>query len=143
LSGGCVEFALTKRARRVAVGKFQRGIEGAGRNRRASGAPAAGPAVPGTGGGSRLRGKTLIGGMLHDPRDPALQNWLRSLKPRTELTARYALVAKYPALRTDPGFRARIVELLRAVQPDAAELAAIFNAAKLLNSGIGDDEEKD
>jgi hypothetical protein len=79
--------------------------------------------------------------MLHDPRDPALQKWLRSLKPRTELTARYALVAKYPALRVDPGFRARIAELLFALRPDDTELAAIFNEARMLNRGIGEEEE--
>jgi hypothetical protein len=74
--------------------------------------------------------------MHHDPRDPALQKWLRSLKPRTELTARYALVARYPALRGDPGFRARIVELLYALKPDDRELAAIFNEARLLNNEL-------
>ena len=79
--------------------------------------------------------------MLHDPRDPALQKWLRSLKPRTELTARYALVAKYAALRVDPGFRARIAELLQTLKPDDCELAAIFNEARLLTSGDGEEDD--
>jgi hypothetical protein len=49
---------------------------------------------------------------------------------------RYALVARYPALRSDPGFRARIVELLYTLKPDDRELAAIFNEARLLNNEL-------
>lgn len=66
---------------------------------------------------------------MHDPRDPALQRWLRALKPRAELTARYALTAKFPAMRRDPDFVARIAELLEMLRPSEAELAAIRKGA--------------
>jgi hypothetical protein len=70
--------------------------------------------------------------LMHDPRDPALQHWLRSLKPRVELTARYALRAKFAALRADPAFTARITELLHLLRPDSEELAAILRDAQLV-----------
>ena len=73
---------------------------------------------------------------MHDPRDPALQQWLRSLKPRVELTARYALRAKFAALRADPGFTARITELLHLLRPDSDELAAILRDAQLVGQAF-------
>jgi hypothetical protein len=73
---------------------------------------------------------------MHEPRDPALQQWLRSLKPRVELTARYALRAKFAALRADPGFTARITELLHMLQPDSDELAAILRDAQLVGQAF-------
>jgi hypothetical protein len=73
---------------------------------------------------------------MHDPRDPALQQWLRSLKPRVELTARYALRAKFAALRADPDFTARITELLHMLQPDSDELAAILRDAQLVGQAF-------
>ncbi len=73
---------------------------------------------------------------MHDPRDPALQQWLRSLKPRVELTARYALRAKFAALRADSGFTARITELLHMLQPDSDELAAILRDAQLVGQAF-------
>jgi hypothetical protein len=73
---------------------------------------------------------------MHDPRDPALQQWLRSLKPRVELTARYALRAKFAALRADPGFTLRITELLHMLQPDSDELAAILRDAQLVGQAF-------
>jgi hypothetical protein len=73
---------------------------------------------------------------MHDPRDPALQQWLRSLKPRVELTARYALRAKFAALRADPDFAARITELLHVLQPDSDELAAILRDAQLVGQAF-------
>lgn len=73
---------------------------------------------------------------MHDPRDPALQQWLRSLKPRVELTARYALRAKFAALRADPGFTTRITELLHMLQPDSEELAAILRDAQLVGQAF-------
>jgi hypothetical protein len=69
-------------------------------------------------------------GVPHDPDDPALQKWLRSLKPRTELAARYALRAKFLSLRGDEAFSARITELLQALKPDDAELGAILADAR-------------
>lgn len=68
--------------------------------------------------------------MPHDPDDPALQKWLRSLKPRTELAARYALRAKFLSLRGDEAFSARITELLQMLKPDDAELGAILADAR-------------
>jgi hypothetical protein len=65
-----------------------------------------------------------------------LQHWLRSLKPRVELTARYALRAKFAALRADPGFTARITELLHRLQPDSEELAAILRDAQLVGQAF-------
>lgn len=73
---------------------------------------------------------------MHDPRDPALQHWLRSLKPRVELTARYALRAKFAALRADPGFTGRITELLHLLKPDSDELAAILRDAQLVGQAF-------
>jgi hypothetical protein len=73
---------------------------------------------------------------MHDPRDPALQHWLRSLKPRVELTARYALRAKFAGLRADPGFTLRITELLHMLQPDSDELAAILRDAQLVGKAF-------
>jgi hypothetical protein len=73
---------------------------------------------------------------MHDPRDPALQLWLRSLKPRVELTARYALRAKFAALRSDPDFTQRITELLHVLQPDSEELAAILRDAQLVGQAF-------
>jgi hypothetical protein len=73
---------------------------------------------------------------MHDPRDPALQHWLRSLKPRVELTARYALRAKFVAIRADPDFSARITELLRLLQPNSEELAAILKDAQLVGQAF-------
>jgi hypothetical protein len=73
---------------------------------------------------------------MHDPRDPALQQWLRSLKPRVELTARYALRAKFASLRADPDFTARITELLHMLQPDAEELAAVLRDAQLVGQAF-------
>ena len=73
---------------------------------------------------------------MHDPRDPALQHWLRSLKPRVELTARYALRAKFAALRADPDFTARITELLHLLKPDSNELAAILRDAQLVGQAF-------
>jgi len=73
---------------------------------------------------------------MHDPRDPALQQWLRSLKPRVELTARYALRAKFAALRADPAFTARITELLHLLHPDSEELAAILRDAQLVGQAF-------
>jgi hypothetical protein len=73
---------------------------------------------------------------MHDPRDPALQLWLRSLKPRVELTARYALRAKFAALRCDPDFTLRITELLHMLQPDAEELGAILRDAQLVGQAF-------
>jgi hypothetical protein len=73
---------------------------------------------------------------MHDPRDPALQLWLRSLKPRVELTARYALRAKFAALRCDPDFTLRITELLHMLQPGAEELAAILRDAQLVGQAF-------
>lgn len=73
---------------------------------------------------------------MHDPRDPALQHWLRSLKPRVELTARYALRAKFAALRGDSDFTARITELLHILQPDSDELAAILRDAQLVGQAF-------
>jgi hypothetical protein len=77
---------------------------------------------------------------MHDPRDPALQHWLRSLKPRVELTARYALRTKFSALRADPGFTARITELLHLLRPDSEELAAILRDAQLVGQAFGPKE---
>ena len=68
--------------------------------------------------------------MPHDPADPALQRWLRSLKPRTELAARYALRAKFLSLRGDEAFSARITELLQDLKPSDAELGAILADAR-------------
>jgi ubiquinone biosynthesis protein UbiJ len=68
--------------------------------------------------------------MLHDPNDPALQRWLRSLKPRSELAARYALRAKFLSLRGDAAFSVRIAELLQSLKPDEAELGAILADAR-------------
>lgn len=68
--------------------------------------------------------------MPHDPDDPALQKWLRSLKPRTELAARYALRAKFLSLRGDEAFSARIAELLQILKPSDAELGAILADAQ-------------
>jgi hypothetical protein len=73
---------------------------------------------------------------MHDPRDPALQAWLRSLKPRVELTARYALRAKFASLRSDPDFTARITELLHMLQPESEELAAILRDAQLVGQAF-------
>ncbi|HWE75278.1 MAG TPA: hypothetical protein VG328_19115 [Stellaceae bacterium] len=73
---------------------------------------------------------------MHDPRDPALQLWLRSLKPRVELTARYALRAKFAALRCDLDFTQRITELLHLLQPDSEELAAILRDAQLVGQAF-------
>jgi hypothetical protein len=73
---------------------------------------------------------------MHDPRDPALQQWLRSLKPRVELTARYALRAKFAALRCDPDFTQRITELLHMLQPDSEDLAAILRDAQLVGQAF-------
>ena len=73
---------------------------------------------------------------MHDPRDPALQQWLRSLKPRVELTARYALRAKFAALRADPDFTARISELLHLLRPNSDELAAILRDAQLVGQAF-------
>jgi len=73
---------------------------------------------------------------MHDPRDPALQQWLRSLKPRVELTARYALRAKFASLRADPDFTARITELLHLLQPDSDELAAVLRDAQLVGQAF-------
>ena len=73
---------------------------------------------------------------MHDPRDPALRHWLRSLKPRVELTARYALRAKFAALRADPDFTARITELLHLLQHDSEELAAILRDAQLVGQAF-------
>ena len=73
---------------------------------------------------------------MHDPRDPALQLWLRSLKPRVELTARYALRAKFAGLRADPDFTRRITELLHMLQPDSEELAAILRDAQLVGQAF-------
>jgi hypothetical protein len=73
---------------------------------------------------------------MHDPRDPALQQWLRSLKPRVELTARYALRAKFAALRADSDFTARITELLHLLRPDSDELAAILRDAQLVGQAF-------
>lgn len=73
---------------------------------------------------------------MHDPRDPALQQWLRSLKPRVELTARYALRAKFASLRADPDFTARITELLHVLQPDSEELAAVLRDAQLVGQAF-------
>jgi hypothetical protein len=73
---------------------------------------------------------------MHDPRDPALQHWLRSLKPRVELTARYALRAKFAALRADGDFTARITELLHMLRPDSEELAAILRDAQLVGQAF-------
>lgn len=66
----------------------------------------------------------------HDPEDPALQKWLRSLKPRTELAARYALRAKFLSLRGDEAFSARITELLQLLKPSDEELGAILADAQ-------------
>ena len=68
--------------------------------------------------------------MPHDADDPALQRWLRSLKPRTELAARYALRAKFLSLRGDEAFSTRITELLQALKPSDAELGAILQDAR-------------
>jgi hypothetical protein len=73
---------------------------------------------------------------MHDPRDPALQLWLRSLKPRVELTARYALRAKFAALRGDPDFTQRITELLHMLRPGSEELAAILRDAQLVGQAF-------
>ena len=73
---------------------------------------------------------------MHDPRDPALQHWLRSLKLRVELTARYALRAKFAALRADGDFTARITELLHMLRPDSEELAAILRDAQLVGQAF-------
>jgi hypothetical protein len=67
--------------------------------------------------------------MPHDPNDPALLKWLYSLKPRTELAARYALRAKFMSLRCDDAFSARVTELLHILKPDDAELVAILQDA--------------
>lgn len=68
--------------------------------------------------------------MPHDPDDPALQKWLRSLKPRAELAARYALRAKFLSLRGDQAFAARITELLQSLKPNDAELGVILQDAQ-------------
>ena len=73
---------------------------------------------------------------MHDPRDPALQQWLRSLKPRVELTARYALRAKFAAIRDDAEFSARIAALLRQMQPSDEDLAAILRDAQLVSQAF-------
>ena len=73
---------------------------------------------------------------MHDPRDPALQQWLRSLKHRVELTARYALRAKFAAIRDDPEFAARIASLLHQLKPSDEELAAILRDAQLVSQAF-------
>jgi len=80
---------------------------------------------------------------MHDPRDPALQRWLRSLKPRVELTARYALRAKFASLRADEEFSRRVVELLHFLQPDQEELAAILNDAMLVGQAFESKSERE
>ncbi|HEY3919605.1 MAG TPA: hypothetical protein VGL83_17585 [Stellaceae bacterium] len=80
--------------------------------------------------------------VMHDPRDPALQQWLRSLKPRVELTARYALRAKFPAIRADRDFGARIAELLYQLHPDDEELAAILRDAQLVSQAFEPPDEQ-
>lgn len=74
--------------------------------------------------------------MPHDPQDPALQKWLRSLKPRTELAARYALRAKFLSLRGDEAFSARIGELLQALKPSDQELGEILADAKRVSEAF-------
>lgn len=74
--------------------------------------------------------------MAHDPADPALQKWLRSLKPRTELAARYALRAKFLALRGDDAFSARIGELLQVLKPSDEELGEILADAKRVSEAF-------
>lgn len=71
-----------------------------------------------------------------DPRDPAIDAWLRSLKPQAELVARFALRAKFPSVRADPAFSARINQLMAAINPDARQLYAILNDAKRLETNI-------
>lgn len=74
--------------------------------------------------------------MPHDPEDPALQKWLRSLKPRTELAARYALRAKFLSLRGDEAFSARICELLQLLKPSDQELGEILGDAKRVSEAF-------
>ena len=74
--------------------------------------------------------------MPHDPQDPALQNWLRSLKPRSELAARYALRAKFLSLRGDEKFSARIAELLQMLKPSDDELGAILADARRVSEAF-------
>lgn len=73
---------------------------------------------------------------MHDPRDPALQQWLRSLKPRVELTARYALRAKFATIREDAEFSARIASLLYQLKPSDEDLAAILRDAQLVSQAF-------
>jgi hypothetical protein len=71
--------------------------------------------------------------------DLSVEKWLRSLKPRAELTARYALRAKYSPFRNDSEFSARITALLRMIHADSVILAAILTDARKLESHIAEE----
>lgn len=73
-----------------------------------------------------------------DPQDPAIDAWLRTLKPQAELVARFAMRAKFPSVRADQAFSARINKLMAAINPDARQLYTILNDAKRLESNISE-----
>jgi hypothetical protein len=73
---------------------------------------------------------------LTDPRDPALDKWLRSLDRRVELVVRYAMRYHFAAVRGDRGFSARIDELTAQLRPDETQLAMILADAREVSKHV-------
>ena len=67
-------------------------------------------------------------------KDPAIEEWLRSLEPRHELVLRFAMRWRFAELRVDRKFDARVEEL-RALF-DEARLALILADANLVSEQI-------
>lgn len=68
--------------------------------------------------------------MATDPLDPQFDRWLRSIEPRSELVMRYAMRIRWPEVRANRKFSARIDELQAQLPTDEDYLALIQKDAR-------------
>jgi hypothetical protein len=73
-----------------------------------------------------------------DPLDPGIDRWLRSIEPRLELVVRYAMKARWPTVRGNRKFAARVTELEEStgIRRDEDRLAMVIADARLVQNKI-------
>jgi hypothetical protein len=70
-----------------------------------------------------------------DPFD-ALERWLNTLAPRTELVARLGLHAHFPTIRGDQSFARRITELVSLLKLDGSDLREMSAEAQMFEAEL-------